>query len=89
MAVTYFCTDSVGNTYWRCSAGHGEPHYTFAAILVREDGTPVGKHEVNYSATERGAWNLARQYGHRGRYEVVQVRPYKGRHKVEPVGGAQ
>jgi hypothetical protein len=85
MAVTYFCTDSKGNTYWRCSAGHGEPHYTYAAILLSEDGKPVRKNCVNYSATERGARTLARQYAHRGAYEVVPLRAYKGRLKVEPV----
>jgi len=76
MSITYFATDSHGHTYSRHSASHLEPRY-FSAIIYRPDGTThaVSKANVSYTASKR-------PYGDGN--EVVAVRAYPGRHKVEP-----
>jgi len=86
MSITYFCTDSQGNTYTRFSAGHAKPQYFTAAISRKAGGGdgPVAKANVTYSKGQ------ARGETYRGwSYEVVPVRAYEGRHKVEPVARTQ
>jgi hypothetical protein len=80
--ITYFCNDKHGNLYTRYSAGETQPRYTAAAIY-REAGTtdPVGKNMVSYMAKRR---MIGRPYANT-ETEVVDVRAYQGRHKVEPV----
>jgi len=82
MSITYFCTDSHGHTYLRHSAGHSKQSYFTAAISRKAGGGdgPVAKANVTYSKGQ------ARGETYRGwSYEVVPVRAYEGRHKVEPV----
>lgn len=90
MSITYFCTDQDGNTYWRCSAGHRVARYTHA-VVRRPIGSiaPASKHHVSYA----GSLQLARKnagdnYWPTYAREVVEVRAYPGRHKVEPVAQA-
>jgi hypothetical protein len=87
--ITYFCTDQHGNVYQRYSAGHIQPRYFFA-VVSRGLGTtlPVGKANVAYTS-RRDLANKALTQCHnwRGQWEaeVVQVRSYRGRYKVEPI----
>ena len=100
--ITYFCTDSHGNVYTRQSK-HSAPVYTWA-VLTRLDGTkyPVGKSEVSYSARRDLAISagssrakqsntyrakLGRDQGY-SVYDLMEVRAYPGRHKVEPKAAA-
>jgi SprT-like family len=78
MSMTYFATDKHGHTYSRHSAGHLKPRYFWAAIF-RPEGTThaVAKANVTYS--------IRTPADHRYADEVVAVRAYPGRHKVEPV----
>ena len=80
--ITYFCTDSDGNTYTRYSRGHGKPVYVTANIQ-RHHGQPApSKHYVTYSAgVATNRYFTIRD----GVAEVVKVRAYPGKHKVEPV----
>jgi len=80
--ITYFCTDSTGETFNRHSSGHQTAHY-FTACIVRLPGEPVVKNNVSYSAT------VARAPAWVGRHpkataEVVEVRAYHGKWAKEP-----
>jgi hypothetical protein len=96
--ITYFCTDSHGNTYNRYSSRHLEPIYTFA-VVNRDLGTThaTGKAGVNYSATREGAisagiqvcnaynWRQQKDPSQPTRvYDLMSLRPYPGRHAFEP-----
>ena len=76
--ITYFCTDKHGNTYSRYSVAHVKPRYLFATIY-RPAGTThaVTKANVSYSGTRPASWEPATR-------QVVEVRAYAGRCKVEP-----
>jgi hypothetical protein len=95
--TTYFCTDRHGNIYSRYSVQHREPQYLFAAIDRRAGSTqPVAKGQVAYSRARSGAQAAADRHLRNGYYdyvtrtilpleaEVVEVRAYPGKHKVEP-----
>jgi hypothetical protein len=95
--ITYFCTDNLGNTYTRYSAGHTQPCYTHARIARRSGTTvPVLKHMVSYASSEALAvkacavihpWNMTchkEQKPWRYTAEVVEVRAYPGKLKAEP-----
>jgi predicted SprT family Zn-dependent metalloprotease/ribosomal protein S27AE len=97
--ITYFATDSHGNTYTRYSASHAKPIYTWA-VAFRQRGTtaPVGKGEVSYSSRrELAITNASRtclnsndwaaKRGHTDVYRVydlMEVRAYAGRLTSEP-----
>lgn len=95
--TTYFCTDSHGHSYSRYSAQHRQPQYTHASIERGAGFTgQVGKANVTYSRLRSGAQAAADRAVRNGYYdyktrttkpiaaEVVEVRAYQGRHKVEP-----
>src|SRR4051812_35103229 len=86
--ITYFCTDSLGHTYTRYSARHGGLlRYTHAVVARRPNTTqPVRKSCVNYAAVRSNAETVARGWVKAPNWEaeVVEVRAYPGRHKVEP-----
>jgi hypothetical protein len=85
--ITYFCTDKHGNTYCRHSARHTEPLYTTAVVARRPGSTEaVRKACVNYAGERANAEAVARGWAKAPNWEpeVVEVRAYPGRHKVEP-----
>lgn len=101
--ITYFCTDSHGNTYSRYSAQHNQPIYTWAVAFRQRGSTaPVGKGEVSYSSRrELAVTNASRTClnsndwaAKRGDtdvyrvYDLMEVRAYPGRLTSEPVAPA-
>lgn len=89
MAITYFCTDSKGNTYTRHSARENVQRYFFA-VVRRYDGQPATKSQVSYHShlmvaqSQYAYWLRAKNPARQGEGEVVEVRCYPGRHKTEP-----
>lgn len=90
MSITYFCTDQDGNVYTRHSAGHREPRYTHAVVRRKiGDTAPASKSRVSYAGSLQLAHkNASDSYWPSYAREVVEVRAYPGRHKVEPVAQA-
>jgi hypothetical protein len=81
---TYFCTDKNGTVHNRYSARHPEAAYVTARIHYGKDGaSPATKHGVSYSSKPQGP-ALASWEATNCQTEVVKVRAYEGRHKVEP-----
>lgn len=83
--ITYFCVDQDGNAYQRYSAGHLQPRYTHAVVRQRIGSTePVSKHNVSYTGSLQLARKAANDLWSGRGAQVVEVRAYPGRHKVEP-----
>jgi len=82
--TTYFATDKHGHTYSRHSAGHTVPRYFWVNIARPAGSTDrVTKYDVTYSA--KNAPKVSPYTPRPFESEIVPVRAYPGRHKVEPV----
>jgi hypothetical protein len=81
--ITYFCTDSTGQTHCRYSSGHQEPHY-FTACVTRSLVRETRKNDVSYSATVARAPSWVAKYPDTYFADIVPVRAYQGNWKHEP-----